>query len=1097
MEHTGFPSDETLAAFLDGRLDADTRRKVVEHMTECDECYSVVAGGAPNGLHEMSSRPAPSAAVRAGWWRIAAGAIAAAVAGIALLNGPRLFRSSPAASKTGSQLLADVDLPTRHIEGRLAGFGYAPFEKSSVSRGNGSDNGLNLSLSALSAALESQAASDPTVENRRAAGLSMLMLGKSEQAVTDLENALRLETGESEIGPSIAKSKTPLLLSDLAAAYCARASGSDNPADILIANDAASRAYALDPRSPEVAWNRAVAISKLGIPERTDSAWLVYQKLDDTSQWSLEARARRMAAKRVSEVKEWERLVPLLEEQIKRGSLGALDSILATHVRSARTEIESAMQEWSAARMRGDVSLAASRLAFGKAVGCGLQRITGDPFWCRTLQGIQDLQDSPSASATFAAYFARSRDLGSQTAEAATGEIERLVPELEKLRSSLALAARTNLLLCRFYAERYAMVIDSAKVISSEAHRAGHYALEGRAQSFLGLSYGRVGRPYDAVVAYGNAIDAYERGQEPDSVLIAKGLLAEMEQSVGRAEQAWRGQFDVLNGHAGIAQAGWKNTMLATMASTAQKAGHRGAALELITAAVNGARRGRELQPLHDALLFRGELRAAVGDSAATADFTEAATLRRQMPRGLAARLDTLAAQVQARSLAPTNPAKGLALVDSALVQATNVSLGYALPSLRLARAEALLARDTDLHAVDAELRLGIAEVEKQRLGAQTGDRADDTGDRLYRRLISVLLRTGDTQDAFLYLDQYRRYRFSSAAPRTTADTQLELRGSRLAYLFVPNGLAVFLQSASGIAVTMVPASETRLKSLVEDAWERADERQSAALSELSKALIFPIEKQLAGTSLIAIMADGCLNAVPFAALTTSSGRMLVDLAPIVRSGPGGGPSLGDRESQESVLLIGNPDFDRTAFGYLPDLPRAESEAQQVAKLFPRAQVITGRKATRREFMTRAPRASIIQISAHGLPGGSEPLNSALLLAPDGQSDSGILYARDILGLRLGGVRLVVLSGCETGRATETFTGASLADAFIGAGAQYVLGTLCAVEDAEAESFVVSFQSKLAARRPVLAAFHETQQEFARCDRSGSVWRAFSLTSHG
>src|SRR3954452_1947053 len=41
MEHSGFPSDETLAAFIDGRLDDVTRRRVIEHMTSCDECYAV------------------------------------------------------------------------------------------------------------------------------------------------------------------------------------------------------------------------------------------------------------------------------------------------------------------------------------------------------------------------------------------------------------------------------------------------------------------------------------------------------------------------------------------------------------------------------------------------------------------------------------------------------------------------------------------------------------------------------------------------------------------------------------------------------------------------------------------------------------------------------------------------------------------------------------------------------------------------------------------------------------------------------------------------------------------------------------------------
>src|SRR5258708_26974879 len=56
MEHTGFPSDETLAAFLDGNLDPDTRRRVIEHMTTCEECYSVVAVG--TGIVEQSAEPA-------------------------------------------------------------------------------------------------------------------------------------------------------------------------------------------------------------------------------------------------------------------------------------------------------------------------------------------------------------------------------------------------------------------------------------------------------------------------------------------------------------------------------------------------------------------------------------------------------------------------------------------------------------------------------------------------------------------------------------------------------------------------------------------------------------------------------------------------------------------------------------------------------------------------------------------------------------------------------------------------------------------------------------------------------------------------------
>src|SRR5213592_1840720 len=44
-EHSPFPTDETLAAYIDGRLDKETRKRVVEHMAECPECFDVVMGG--------------------------------------------------------------------------------------------------------------------------------------------------------------------------------------------------------------------------------------------------------------------------------------------------------------------------------------------------------------------------------------------------------------------------------------------------------------------------------------------------------------------------------------------------------------------------------------------------------------------------------------------------------------------------------------------------------------------------------------------------------------------------------------------------------------------------------------------------------------------------------------------------------------------------------------------------------------------------------------------------------------------------------------------------------------------------------------------
>src|SRR3954454_17183095 len=85
MEHTGFPSDETLAAFIDGRLDPETRGKVIAHMTTCSECYSVFV----NATEMTAAAAAPESSrrsSRAGWLSVAVAATAAMMAVVFLVT---------------------------------------------------------------------------------------------------------------------------------------------------------------------------------------------------------------------------------------------------------------------------------------------------------------------------------------------------------------------------------------------------------------------------------------------------------------------------------------------------------------------------------------------------------------------------------------------------------------------------------------------------------------------------------------------------------------------------------------------------------------------------------------------------------------------------------------------------------------------------------------------------------------------------------------------------------------------------------------------------------------------------------------------------
>src|SRR3954447_2638310 len=123
MEHTGFPSDETLAAFIDGRLDAGTRSQVIAHMATCPECYSVFMSAtemaavttAPNGSQHSSRRP---------WLAVAVTAVAAAVAVGFLVTPIRDFILPH--RDNGMETLARAAPEERTIAGRISGFRYQP-----------------------------------------------------------------------------------------------------------------------------------------------------------------------------------------------------------------------------------------------------------------------------------------------------------------------------------------------------------------------------------------------------------------------------------------------------------------------------------------------------------------------------------------------------------------------------------------------------------------------------------------------------------------------------------------------------------------------------------------------------------------------------------------------------------------------------------------------------------------------------------------------------------------------------------------------------------------------------------------------------------
>jgi hypothetical protein len=287
MEHTGFPSDETLAAFIDGRLDAETRARVIAHMTTCSECYSIFLSAT-----ELPSRAAPRDAwrPRRAWIAVATATFAAGIA-CAFLITP--IRGRLLHYEDGMAALARAAPAQRIIAGRISGFPYQP--PAPVMRGPKFDplqNPANAKLLTAAAGVQRSVAARRTAANLHASGVANLLLGNDDAAIDTLHEALLAETGQRTVTAAIAESDDVPLLDDLSAALSNRAIARRSAVpDAVEAVRCSERAWRIA-STPEAAWNRAVAIEALNGRAHAMTAWHDYLAIDAASPWAAEARKR-------------------------------------------------------------------------------------------------------------------------------------------------------------------------------------------------------------------------------------------------------------------------------------------------------------------------------------------------------------------------------------------------------------------------------------------------------------------------------------------------------------------------------------------------------------------------------------------------------------------------------------------------------------------------------------------------------------------------------------------------------------------------------------------------------------------------------------
>lgn len=287
-------------------------------------------------------------------------------------------------------------------------------------------------------------------------------------------------------------------------------------------------------------------------------------------------------------------------------------------------------------------------------------------------------------------------------------------------------------------------------------------------------------------------------------------------------------------------------------------------------------------------------------------------------------------------------------------------------------------------------------------------------------------------------------------------------------------------------------------------------ERRSTlnASRALYRALIEPVERDLAAVSHLIVSADDALLLIPFEALlsrdveaenaTPAPGSYLVERFAISYV-----PSatvlatLREPERANVVVALGDPRFAEPGAApgaaVLAPLPNTAAEVATLRSLAGsrRFVALTGADATRARLLAlpELPDAGLLHLATHGVADESEPGRSGLWLAPDaapegGPATPGFLAVDDILGMRLKS-EVVTLSACETGLGRlERGEGVlGLTRAFLAAGARSVVVSLWRVNDRSTALLMEGFYRAL------------LQRGLAREDALAEAKRALLATS--
>jgi CHAT domain-containing protein len=187
----------------------------------------------------------------------------------------------------------------------------------------------------------------------------------------------------------------------------------------------------------------------------------------------------------------------------------------------------------------------------------------------------------------------------------------------------------------------------------------------------------------------------------------------------------------------------------------------------------------------------------------------------------------------------------------------------------------------------------------------------------------------------------------------------------------------------------------------------------------LASLLIQPVRRFIDPTKTVVVIPDKSLAKLPFGALPSAKGFLAEEYA--FQYAPSysvfllATKALDNRRAtgEEKLLAVGDPAFDRSEFPDYTPLTGAKREADAIGKLYTASTVFSGRDATHSAIESDLRETDVFHFAGHYVYDPDSPLRSGLLVT--GAGEKTMMRNFDLVGKKFDRLRVAVLSACTTG----------------------------------------------------------------------------------